>query len=76
SRQSQVIPSREVLEAKMDELFKKHLGEQVPYPSFWGGYRLAPTTIEFWQNRPSRLHDRLRYTKLDDGEWLIERLSP
>jgi pyridoxamine 5'-phosphate oxidase len=76
SRQSEVIPSREVLEAKMDELFKKHLGEQVPYPSFWGGYRLAPTTIEFWQNRPSRLHDRLRYTKLDDGEWLIERLSP
>lgn len=76
SRQSEVIPSRRVLEAKMDELFKKHLGGQVPYPSFWGGYRLAPTTIEFWQNRPSRLHDRLRYTKLDDGEWLIERLSP
>ncbi|MFY9608248.1 MAG: pyridoxamine 5'-phosphate oxidase [Blastocatellia bacterium] len=76
SRQSAVIPSREVLEAKMDELLKKHAGGHVPFPSFWGGYRLAPETIEFWQSRPSRLHDRLRYTKQADGEWLIERLSP
>lgn len=76
SRQSEVIPSREVLEAKMDELLKRLEGERIPFPSFWGGYRLAPDTIEFWQSRPSRLHDRLRYTKKENGEWLIERLSP
>jgi pyridoxamine 5'-phosphate oxidase len=48
----------------------------VPLPPFWGGYRLAPTAIEFWQNRTSRLHDRLRYTLQPAGGWLIERLSP
>jgi pyridoxamine 5'-phosphate oxidase len=76
SRQSEVIPSREVLEAKMDELISEYRDKPIPLPPFWGGYRLAPVTIEFWQSRPSRLHDRLRYTRLADREWLIERLSP
>ncbi len=76
SRQSEVISSREVLEAKMAELVKEHKDKPVRLPLFWGGYRLAPETIEFWQSRPSRLHDRLRYTKQEDGRWRIERLSP
>ncbi|MEK6300717.1 MAG: pyridoxamine 5'-phosphate oxidase [Acidobacteriota bacterium] len=76
SRQSEVIGSRDVLESKMEELLKRYQNNAVPLPSFWGGYRLAPATIEFWQGRPSRLHDRLRYTKRSDGKWLIERLSP
>lgn len=76
SRQSEVISNRDVLEARMDELIKLHQDKPVPLPPFWGGYRLAPVRIEFWQSRPSRLHDRLSYTKLNDGKWLIERLSP
>jgi pyridoxamine 5'-phosphate oxidase len=76
SRQSEVISNRDVLEAKMDALIKQHQDKPVPLPPFWGGYRLAPVSIEFWQSRPSRLHDRLRYTKLNDGKWVIERLSP
>lgn len=76
SRQSEVISNREVLEAKMDELINEYLDNPVPLPGFWGGYRLAPDSIEFWQSRPSRLHDRLLYTKLSDQKWLIERLSP
>lgn len=76
SRQSEVISNRDVLEAKMDELIKQHQDKPVPLPPFWGGYRLAPMSIEFWQSRPSRLHDRLRYSKLNDDKWLIERLSP
>ena len=76
SRQSEVIGSRDELEAKMDELLTEYADKAVPLPPFWGGYRLAPDTIEFWQSRPSRLHDRLRYKKRDGGDWLIERLSP
>lgn len=76
SRQSEVIPNRKVLEAKMDELINEYRDKPIPLPPFWGGYRLEPVTIEFWESRPSRLHDRLRYSKGDDREWLIERLSP
>lgn len=76
SRQSSVIASRDVLEEKMRELVREYEGGEVPLPPYWGGYRLAPDVIEFWQNRPSRLHDRLRYTRQPDGAWLIERLSP
>ena len=75
SNQSEVISSREVLEARMDELVGKYEGKQIPLPPHWGGYRVAPSVIEFWQSRPSRLHDRLRYTRRE-REWVIERLAP
>ena len=76
SRQSQVISSREVLEHRLQDLLVENANQEVPRPPYWGGYRLSPTSIEFWQGRPSRLHDRLRYRLLNDRSWLIERLSP
>jgi pyridoxamine 5'-phosphate oxidase len=76
SNQSAVIAGRDVLEARMRELMVKYEGGEVPLPPYWGGYRLAPASIEFWQNRPSRLHDRLRYRRQANDEWLIERLAP
>jgi pyridoxamine 5'-phosphate oxidase len=76
SRQSQVIPNREVLEQRVAELAAQYPEGDVPLPDDWGGYRLAPRAIEFWQGRPDRLHDRLRYTRAPDGRWVIERLSP
>jgi pyridoxamine 5'-phosphate oxidase len=75
SRQSEVIPDRTVLEARNRALELQYPGGQIPRPEHWGGYRVVPAVIEFWQGRPSRLHDRLRYTRSDRG-WLIERLSP
>lgn len=75
SNQSQVIESRAVLEARMEELVKKYEGREIPLPPYWGGYRVAPSVIEFWQSRPSRLHDRLRYTRRE-RDWMIERLAP
>lgn len=75
SIQSSVISGREELEARQRELDALHPGESVPRPPHWGGFRLAPTMFEFWQGRPSRLHDRLRY-RLADGLWIVERLSP
>jgi pyridoxamine 5'-phosphate oxidase len=76
SRQSDVLESRDVLQARWKELEKRYPGEEVPLPPFWGGYVLAPTRIEFWQGRPSRLHDRFRYLKQPGNAWRIERLSP
>jgi pyridoxamine 5'-phosphate oxidase len=76
STQSEAIPSRESLEAKVAELELQFEGKQVPCPSYWGGYRVAPEVFEFWQGRPSRLHDRLMYTLKKDGSWKIERLAP
>lgn len=76
SNQSAVIESRAALEDKMRRLMREYEGGEVPLPPYWGGYRLAPDVIEFWQNRLSRLHDRLRYTRQPGGDWLIERLSP
>ena len=74
SEQSGVIPSRDELERRHRELLEKY-GEQVPRPPHWGGYRVVPAEWEFWQGRPSRLHDRIRFRKAD-GRWVRERLSP
>jgi len=76
SNQSEVISGRDVLEQRMEELLKQYEGKRIPLPPYWGGYRLAPYVFEFWQNRASRLHDRLRYRLGDAGEWVIERLAP
>ena len=75
SNQSEVVDSRDTLEARFAEL-EKRFGEDVPRPTHWGGYRLRPNSIEFWQGRDNRLHDRLRYRLQDDGAWVIERLEP
>jgi pyridoxamine 5'-phosphate oxidase len=76
SPQSQIIPSRLFLEERLEALSHQYAaGQAVPRPPHWGGYRVLPTTIEFWQGQPNRLHDRLRYRR--DGErWTIERLAP
>lgn len=77
SDQSRVIPNREVLEKRQQELTQKHSdGATIPRPPHWGGFRLIPDAIEFWQGRPSRLHDRLVYRLQDDATWEIVRLSP
>ena len=76
SRQSEVLPNRQDLEARVRDLTLRYKGSKVPLPPTWGGYRLAPSSLELWQGRPSRLHDRLRYTRAADGAWTIERLSP
>jgi pyridoxamine 5'-phosphate oxidase len=75
SIQSAIVPDRAHLEAAMKQLEQKYAGQEVPLPPHWGGYRVAPETVEFWQGRRSRLHDRLRYRREKDG-WVIERLSP
>ena len=76
SPQSQVIPSRAELETRVREAEARFPDGDVPLPAFWGGYRLVPHAIEFWQGRPSRLHDRILYTRQPDGSWLRQRLSP
>ena len=75
SHQSEVIENRDVLETRQHELEVRFAGQPVPRPPYWGGFRVVPTALEFWQGRPSRLHDRIRY-RLENGSWLIERLSP
>jgi pyridoxamine 5'-phosphate oxidase len=76
SNQSMVISDREVLEEREKHLIEKFGDQPIPRPPHWGGYRLVPTYIEFWQGRPSRLHDRVSYTQEENGNWKIERLSP
>lgn len=76
SQQSAIIAGRTVLEGSLKTLEKKYAGQTVPLPPHWGGYRLNPETVEFWQGRRSRLHDRLRYRREADGSWTIERLAP
>ena len=76
SQQSQVISSRSILEMKLAEMKQKFKEGKVPLPDFWGGYRIEPTSFEFWQGRQNRLHDRLLYEKQTDGSWKISRLSP
>ena len=75
SRQSTVVPDRRALEERFADLERRFDGSDVPVPPFWGGLRLVPDSVEFWQGRPSRLHDRLRY-RLDARDWVVERLSP
>jgi pyridoxamine 5'-phosphate oxidase len=75
SAQSEVIPAREALETKVEEV-RARFGEQVPRPPAWGGFRLMPSSFEFWEHRDDRLHDRFRYRRAPDGDWLIERLAP
>ena len=76
SDQSQVAPSREHLEGKLKELEQEYEGKEVPRPDYWGGFLVRPVSIEFWQGRPNRLHDRIRYTLDEDFDWKIERLAP
>ena len=77
SRQSEVIANRDALESRLDGVRAEYGGEgDVPLPTFWGGYRVSPESVEFWQHRPDRLHDRLRYRLRGDGGWALERLSP
>jgi pyridoxamine 5'-phosphate oxidase len=76
SPQSRVISARAVLEMKWEEMKRKFREGEVPLPSFWGGYRVVPQQIEFWQGRESRLHDRFLYSREPDDRWKIERLAP
>lgn len=76
SPQSSVIPDREFLERRHAELMAQYPDGQVPRPPNWGGYRVLPTAVEFWQGRPSRLHDRILFIRQADGAWKKQRLSP
>ncbi|MCF7559967.1 pyridoxamine 5'-phosphate oxidase [Sabulilitoribacter multivorans] len=76
SNQSDVIPDREYLENKLANLEKQYEGKEIPRPIHWGGYIVKPVEFEFWQGRPNRLHDRIRYTLQEDFNWSINRLSP
>jgi pyridoxamine 5'-phosphate oxidase len=76
SRQSEVVAGRDVLEKQWREMEARFASGDIPLPPNWGGYVLAPASIEFWQGRPSRLHDRFRYIRQGDNSWVMERLSP
>ncbi len=76
SEQSEVIPDRTFLEDKLHQLEKQFEGMEIPRPEHWGGFLVRPVEIEFWQGRPNRLHDRIRYLLTPDFDWTIDRLSP
>jgi len=76
SPQSRPVANREALEERVAELAARYSGGQLPMPEHWGGFRLTPTSYEFWQHRADRLHDRLLYTRQPDGGWRLERLAP
>ena len=76
SAQSSVLPGRQVLETAAQSYSQRFAAGPVPRPDFWGGFRLAPVRVEFWQGQSDRLHDRLRYSRRADGDWRIERLAP
>lgn len=76
SNQSQVIPNREYLEGKLRKLEKEYESKEIDRPAYWGGFIVKPVSMEFWQGRPNRLHDRIRYSLQPNYEWKIERLAP
>ncbi len=76
SHQSKVIKSRAILDGMFDQMKHKFLDGEIPLPSFWGGYRVSAETVEFWQARDSRLHDRFIYRLNENAQWIIERLAP
>jgi pyridoxamine 5'-phosphate oxidase len=76
SNQSEVITSRKILLMKLEEIKNRFKDGEIPLPAFWGGYRVVPQTIEFWQGGPARIHDRFLYTRQPDGSWVIDRLAP
>ena len=76
SPQSEVVDSRETLEEGLRQLEEKYKGKEIPRPDFWGGFLVRPQSMEFWQGRPNRLHDRIRYELKEDWDWKMERLAP
>ena len=76
SHQSEVIASRSILENQLKQLESDFEGKEIPRPDYWGGFLVRPVSVEFWQGRPNRLHDRIRYQLQDDFSWTIDRLSP
>ncbi len=76
SRQSQIVASRQILDQRFQQLEAQYPDDTIPMPNHWGGYRVQPEMLEFWQGRHGRMHDRLRYRRLAEGHWLLERLEP
>ncbi|TDU40223.1 pyridoxamine 5'-phosphate oxidase [Gelidibacter sediminis] len=76
SHQSEVVESREVLKMNLHELEKQYQSKEIPRPAYWGGFIVKPVSMEFWQGRPNRLHDRIRFLLNDEFDWIMERLAP
>jgi pyridoxamine 5'-phosphate oxidase len=76
SKQSEVVDARQVLDSRLTEMTERFENGDIPLPPHWGGYRVKPDKMEFWQGRPNRLHDRFRYSRRTNGSWQIDRLAP